>query len=374
MKELIEKLIEWSKNVEHYADPTAEIDPDVKYGRLLFNENLLLPEEYYREIVKHIEDKIDQAIRFYPSARVREKIEEKISEIYNIEKRKLMLTAGADEGMKLIYDICSKITDKTLIIRPCYGMAKIYAKSMKMSIEEYIIEKNYRINVDKVIELVDSKNIGTIYICNPNNPLSIEFNIEDIEKIIRETNSIIIIDETYHEFGTIDHSKLVEKYENVVILRSLSKSWGLAGLRVGYVIAPEYMINILKGIAQPFNISSIALIALEKALEMYDIVKKTIQEIRDIRQELIRKLEEVEGIVEVFPSRTNFVTFRLEESIDVKSVVKLLKMRGFYVRTSSEPLLENCIRVTIGPREIMHKFVNSLIESIYEYKRTSREG
>ncbi|NPA70534.1 MAG: histidinol-phosphate aminotransferase family protein [Crenarchaeota archaeon] len=373
MKELTKRLIEWSRDVEHYADPTAEIDPNIKYGRLLFNENLLLPEEYYREIIRHIEEKIDQAIRFYPSARVREKIEEKLSEIYNVDKTKLMLTAGADEGMKLIYDMCSKITDSTLIIRPCYGMAKIYAKSMKMNIEEYVIRRDYKIEVDKVIQLVDEKNIGVVYICNPNNPLSIEFNIEDVERIIKDSNSIVIIDETYHEFGTIDHSKLLDKYDNIVILRSLSKSWGLAGLRVGYVIAPEYIIKILKGIAQPFNISSIALIALERALEMYDIVKKAINEVKEIRQEIIRKLEEVEGVVEVLPSQTNFITFRLEEDINVKDIVNLLKKRGFYVRTSSEPLLENCIRVTIGPREIMHKFINSLIESIYEYKRSNRE-
>ncbi|NPB01077.1 MAG: histidinol-phosphate aminotransferase family protein [Crenarchaeota archaeon] len=372
MRETVKKLKEWSRDVEHYADPTAEIDPNIKYGRLIFNENLLLPEEYYREIIKHIEEHIDQAIRFYPSARTREKIENKLSEIYSIERTKLMLTAGADEAMQLIYDTCSRITDRTLIIRPCYGMAKIYAKSMRMKIEEYVIEKDYKINVDKVVDAVKSRKIGSIYICNPNNPLSIEFNIRDIEKIIESTDSIVIIDETYHEFGTVDHSKLVEKYENVVILRSLSKSWGLAGLRIGYVVAPEYIINIMRGIAQPFNISSISLIALERALEMYDIVKKTIQEIKSIREEMIRKIEEVEGVVEVFQSRTNFITFRLRDDINVQNIVNSLRKRGFYVRTSSEPLLENCIRVTIGPREIMHKFVNSLIESIYECEKSTR--
>ncbi|NPA23409.1 MAG: histidinol-phosphate aminotransferase family protein [Crenarchaeota archaeon] len=370
MTKITTRLHEWSREVEHYADPTAEIDPNIKYGRLIFNENLLLPEEYYIEIVRHIEKKVDQAIRFYPSAKVREKVEDKLSEIYKIDREKILLTAGADEAMKLIYDMCSKITDTTLIVRPCYGMAKIYARSMRMRAEDYIIERDYTIDPDKVIERIREKNVGIVYICNPNNPLSIEFEKRDIEKIVERSDTIMMIDETYHEFGTIDHSRLVERYDNVVVIRSLSKSWGLAGLRLGYVIAPEYIIRILRGIAQPFNISSVALIALERALEMYDIVRKAIEEIKTIRDEMIKRIEEIDHVTEVFRSRTNFITFRLDNTLKNREIVKRLREKGFYVRTSSEPLLDNCIRVTVAQREVMYKFVTALEEAIYEHERS----
>ncbi len=374
MIDLVKKLQEWSKEVEHYADPTAEVDPNIKHGRLIFNENLLLPEDYYEEIIKHVEKRKDQAIRFYPSARIRTKIEEKLSEIYGIDRENILLTAGADEGMKLTYDMCSKVTDRTLIVRPCYGMAKIYAKSMKMKVLEHIIDRNYRIDPEKILEKIEKEKIGLTYICNPNNPLSIEFDINSIEEIVKNTESLIMIDETYHEFGTINHAELVRKYDNIIIIRSLSKSWGLAGLRVGYVVAPEYVINIFKGIMQPFNISSIALIALERAVELYDIVRKTIDEIKNIREEIIEEIKKIEDVEEVFNSKTNFITFRLKNYINVKKIVERLREKGFYVRTSSEPLLENCIRVTVGPREIMHKFITCLVESIYEYKRSIRQS
>ncbi len=364
----MEELKNLSQRCITYQDPTLEIDPRQISIRLLFNENLVLPKEYYEEIVKYIKENIDLALRYYPSAKIRKKITEEIAKIYKIDENMIYLTAGADEAMKLIFDICNARVDKILILRPCYGMPLVYAHNTNMKIISKVLTRDYKIPKEEIVEHVNSENIELIYICNPNNPLSIEFNIEDIEYIVKNVDSIVMIDETYHDYGDQDHSKLVKKYENVIVIRSLSKSWGLAGLRVGYMIASEYICKLANAFAQPFNISSIALIALEKAIQLYDIVKKYVEYVKDIRKEIIEKIKNIKHVVEVFNSKTNFITFRLDSKISAVEVKEKLKNYGYYVRLSNEPMLENCLRVTIASRDIMYNFIDTLEKILNEYR------
>ncbi len=364
----MKELKEWSRRCIIYQDPTAELEPREISNRLIFNENLVLPRDYYEEILKHIKENIDLAIRFYPSAKLREKISEKIAELYSLNKDNLFLTAGADEAMKLVFDALSTKTGKVLILRPTYGMPIIYAHNMNMKIMYKVVTRDYKIPTEEIVKCVVEDDVGLVYICNPNNPLSIEFTINEIEYIVKSVEALVLIDETYFEFADQDHSKLIDKYENVIIIRSLSKSWGLAGLRVGYILCREELCRLFRGLAQPFNISSIALLALEKAVELYDIVKDYIDYVKKIRYYIIDKLRGIPQIVEVFNSKTNFVTFRLEKYYDSNIVKEELKRRGFYVRTSSEPLLENCLRVTIAREETMNAFINTLTDILNEHK------
>ncbi|GEM_PF-5765532 len=376
MPELREEIRKLSERVEEYQDPLSLIELQALSleNRLLFNENLFLPKEFYLEILRRLSNDFDKLVRFYPSVSYKRNVEEKLAGLYNIDKENLVLTAGADEGIKLTMDLSLLLNiRKVFIVRPCYSVPRIYAKNYGLDIRDVVIdERSLQIPLENIIEEVLQGNTSSlIYVCTPNNPLGIEFPYRDIERLVAELvdRALIMIDETYFEYSNQDLSNLVRKYDNVIIIRSLSKSWGLAGLRLGYIVTSRELAKIFRSIAQPFNISNIALRVVEIAIDMFNIVRSCIEETRKVREIVkTRLLTEFRSYIEkVFPSSTNFLCIKLREDIDIDKVFTELRKRGFYVRRSSEPLCERCIRVTIGPMHVMERFLDSfrsVLESV----------
>jgi len=365
---LREKIYTLARRVIEYKDPLEEKIPG--RSRLLFNENLVLPQEYYNRLLEAVKQKLDDAIRFYPSTRYKRAVAEKLCEVYRLDPSQVILTAGADEGIKLVLELALLYSDtrKMLIVRPCYSMPQVYANNMLFESYSVVIDrKSLTIPIELLEKMYIRERPSIIYLCVPNNPLGISHSLEEVKKVVEiASSSIVLIDETYVDYSDKDLSTLVKDYDNVVIVRSLSKSWGLAGLRIGYIISTEETVKVLNSLAQPFNVSSIALIMLETALEMYDLVKKCVEETKKLRDYLYLELQKVHGIERVFPSYTNFITFSLGSPERAHKVYLKLKDHGFYVRRITEPQYDDCLRVTIASRDVMDNFIYTLRKILEE--------
>ncbi len=362
IRKLAEQAVEYSDPLKGQRIPLS--------GRLLFNENLFLPREYYETLLREVASNLDQAFRLYPSTSYKEEVTEKLCKVYNLEPSNVTLVAGADEGIKLALELALLCgTSKSiLVVRPCYSMPIVYARNMLLTVHTVLIQRDtLNIPLRDIETIYRREKPDLIYICSPNNPLGIAHSIKEVKELVElAQDSLVLIDETYVDYADVDLAQLVKDFDNVIIVRSLSKSWGLAGLRIGYVISSQEVTKIIRGLAQPFNVSSLSLIVLDKALSMANLVRKYIEEVKSVREYLRMKLKELPHVKEVFPSSTNFVTFSLPSSEHASMVHTKLKKLGFHIRRITEPQYDDCLRVTVAPREVVSEFIHILRKILEE--------
>ncbi len=332
-------------------------EPNVGYKvhRLHFNENLFLPREYYESIMSVLME--PDLIRYYTEP-LNPTFNELIARHINVDAGNVFATAGGDEGIRLLTQFALHGNHKLLMIEPTYSMPRVIAESMGVKVEESVLNLDYQLNVDDIIKR--GYDAGVIYICNPNNPTGNAFNRGDIEYLASRLNALIIIDEAYAEFAGLTLIDLIKHYDNVAVVRTFSKAWGLAGLRVGYVVASEPVIEGLKRISLPHNIPYPSMAMVAKALELRHYVDESIERMRSAREYLRGRLESL-GL-SVLPSVTNFLTFHVGNP-DV--VYEELYRRGFILRNlSGKVMCEDCLRVTVPPINVANKLLENLQELI----------
>ncbi len=364
---ILEKIAAHAKKVIEYSDPLK--GENIPYeGRLLFNENLFLPSQYYESLLEEVRNKLNESVRFYPSTSLKEEVTCRLCRIYNLDPSSVMLTAGADEGIKLALETVALYgrSRTVLIVRPCYSMPLVYSANMQIDLCSIFIDReNLKLPLTLIEDVIREKRPDLIFVCSPNNPIGMSHDMKELRELAElAQDAVLLIDETYVDYSDQDCSTLVRNFDNVIIVRSLSKSWGLAGLRIGYIISSETLLKTLRGLAQPFNISSVGLVMLSRALEMAHIVRRSIEDAKRIREYLYMKLREISKIRQVFPSKTNFITFSLGDSEKSLRVFSRLKERRIYVRKISEPYYDDCLRVTVAPKDIVDKFLLELNEVI----------
>jgi len=351
---LMSKIIEKLCRIESYEEP--EVKGQVY--RLHFNENLHLPDDYYYKLLD-IKLSIDD-VKYYTEP-LNKSFNKLLANFLNLHENQVFTTCGADEALRLILQLSLHGYKKVLIIEPTYGLVKILAKVMNLNVDTAVVNDKLEIDIDDITERRD---VDVIYICNPNNPTGHFFNISNLEKIITNVDSLIVIDEAYIEFSGKDHIPLIHKYDNVVLIRTFSKAWGLAGLRVGYVLGSEKIIQILKKISLPHNIPYPSIIYVSKALKLKNYVEESIRSIIQVREFMIRELKSM--VDYVYPSVTNFITFKISNA---EIVWKKLLERGFLTRIlNNNPYCKDCIRVTVPPLSIAKVFLTTLRQILEELR------
>jgi histidinol-phosphate aminotransferase len=198
-------------------------------------------------------------------------------------------------------------------------------------------------------------------LCSPNNPTANQFKKEEITALIEKFPGIVVLDEAYGEYADYSMVQLVEKFENVIVLRTFSKAFGLAGLRLGYAVTNVTLAKVLaEKTTLPFPISVFTLGMGRKLLENRAMVKKTVEELKSERGKLIKKLENVSGI-EAFDSKTDFVLFNTDKPFE--DVYQELQTQGILIKKFGKILhLENCLRTTVGLPQMNTKLLEALEE------------
>lgn len=269
---------------------------------------------------------------------------------------------GADEAIDLlIRTFCQPGRDRVLICPPTYAMYEFCADALAIETIQVPLLDSFNLNVEAVIE--QSHNANLVFLCSPNNPTGNVIPKEEIIRVLDATqqHAIVVVDEAYIEFEMkTSVVSLIEQYPNLVVIRTLSKAFGLAAVRCGFILADEsvmeYVAKLIPPYPMPDCVAEIVLQALSQ--EGLETIATSTNELIDVKTWFIKELEQFECIEKIYPSATNFVLLRVSESFDL---FNLLLSNGIVTRNQGhEPALRNCIRITIGSEESMAEVLKVL--------------
>lgn len=296
------------------------------------------------------------------------KVKEKLSAIKRVPANQMLLGNGSDECIDLLYRaFCKPGVDNIIIAPPTYGMYEVSANVNDVAIRKAPLLDDFQLNLAHLEQLIDA-NTKIIWLCSPNNPTGNSLRREDVEMVLNNFDGIVVVDEAYVNFSKQKSfaTDLVD-YPNLVILQTLSKAWGLAGIRLGILFASVEIIDILNKIKPPYNIGANTQELALKALDNYDQVNDMIYLLTDMRDALGEVLLQLPVVEKVYPSDANFLLVKV---LDAKELYNYLLARGIVVRDRSNVLLcENCLRITVGTEDENTK----LVEAIDDYCLTLAE-
>lgn len=309
-----------------------------------------------------VKDKTELELNRYPDPN-QNKLREKLSSYLGVESSKLFFGVGSDEIIDLLIRIfCEPKKDSVLIPQPTYGMYQVACEINDVKVIEIPLGSNFQLNVSETLKAVQ-KNTKIIFLCSPNNPTGNLLTQKSILQILSNFSGIVVIDEAYIDFSEKYSSiKLLDKYENLVITRTFSKAWGLAGLRCGYSLANESITNLLFKVKAPYNINKLTASAVLEALGNSKQKNNFVKKLNLEKDFLISEMKQIKQIKKILPTDANFITFRINNATEIYN--NLVK-EGVIIRNRSSQLnLKNCLRVSIGTRKENKIFIKKLKEII----------
>ena len=295
----------------------------------------------------------------YPDP-LQEDLKKRISEVKKISPSRIMLGNGSDEAIDLIFRIfCEPAIDNVVAIEPTYGMYKVCADINNVEYRKVLLEDNFQLNADKLLEAAD-QNTKVIFLCSPNNPTGNLLNRKEVQKVVESFHGIVVIDEAYIDFtGEPSWIYDLDKYPNIIVLHTFSKAWGLASLRCGMAFASEEIIAFFNKVKYPYNLSSSVQYEVLRQLDVgSDYKKEWVRMILEEREYLISNLTRLHIVEKIYPSDANFLLVKVNNA---DGIYKYLVDRGIIVRNrSSVSLCGNCLRITVGKEEENIKLIDSL--------------
>jgi histidinol-phosphate aminotransferase len=254
---------------------------------------------------------------------------------------------GSDELIQMIANAFINPRDKVMMLNPSFSMYSLYTRIIGGIPVQYNLNEDFSVEVEGLISRVNSENIKILFIANPNNPTGGVLSRKTVEKIVDRCNCIVVIDEAYYEFYGTTVTDLIDSKDNLIVLRTCSKAMGMAGIRLGFLMARDILVNEIKKVKPPFNVNSVTQAVGEVMLKNTALIKRNISEIINEREYLLNYLQNTKG-VKVYPSSANFILIETDwaEIIKEKALARGISLRGF-----KENRLKNCLRITVGSRE-----------------------
>ena len=287
-------------------------------------------------------------------------LREKLSVIKGIAPEHIFIGNGSDECIDLLYRcFCEPGKSNTIICPPTYGMYEVSANINDVKIVRAPLLPDYQLDLVHLEQLVN-EDTRIIWICSPNNPTGNLMQWQDIETILNHFNGLVVIDEAYINFARQrSWITALTDYPNLVVLQTLSKAWGLAGLRLGMAFASTAIIEVLQRVKPPYNISQPAQELALKALEEVEQVNDMIRHLVDMRDALAEVLATMPEVETVYPSDANFLLVKIRNA---RKVYEFLLENGIVVRDRSKvQLCDDCLRITIGSEQENTHLVDALI-------------
>jgi len=290
-----------------------------------------------------------------------DELREAISQYTGVPVEGIMLGNGSDE---LILNLCLAVGSgaQVVIAIPTFSMYRINSLIAGAApVEIPRLTTGFALDLDSLGRAAAGEKTKLVFLCSPNNPTGNATPPEEIAAILERSRALVVVDEAYIDFGGQTCLPLLEKYPNLVILRTFSKAFGLAGLRVGYLLGNPEVVSELMRVKQPFNLSTFAQVAARTALAYREEFLKMIALIRQSRGKLMQELASLPGVT-VFPSEANFILFRTPQPANF--VFRRLLQEGVLIRSLHGPGLEECLRVTVGREEENEIFIEKMKEAL----------
>lgn len=317
------------------------------------NENPYgFPPEVLAEIFRKVSP---QDFSRYPDAAAVE-LRNSLSDYISVRPENIMVGNGSDE---LILNLMLTFAPgaKFAVAVPTFSMYGVHGRIASSNMVEVPRLDDFRIDVSGLISAASKPDVKIVVITSPNSPTGNATDPGEIEKVLKKANAIVVVDEAYSEFGGESCVPLLDRYENLVILRTFSKAFGMAGLRVGYLLADLAVINELLKVKQPYNLNVFSQCAAGLVMRNLPLFKERIKKILQEREKLYGELAGIPG-VKAFPTQANFIMFQTELPAD--KIYHGLLGQGVLIRNVEGPLLPRCLRVSVGTAEENRTFIYKL--------------
>jgi histidinol-phosphate aminotransferase len=303
---------------------------------------------------------LETAYNRYPDP-MQMKLKKQLSGIKGLLPDCMFVGNGSDEAIDLlIRACCNPGIDNVLICPPTYGMYEVSANINNVEVRRVQLLPDFQLDLERISEAVDEQT-KIIFLCSPNNPTGNCLNREDIEIVLNNFNGLVVIDEAYINFSR-QRSFIPEltEYPNLVILQTLSKAWGLAGLRIGMAFAAPEIIEVMNKIKPPYNVSEVTQTLAAEALSKTEEINKQIRETVQQREWLKQELAQFSFVQKNYPSDANFLLVKMDNP---KTVYNHLSSKGIVVRDrSSVSGCEGCLRITVGTSSENRLLISALQE------------
>jgi len=288
-------------------------------------------------------------------------LKKRIAALKKVSADRLFLGNGSDEAIDLLFRaFCRPGIDQCIIMPPTYGMYRVCADLNDVPVTEVPLTDQFEIDVDQVLGTVTERT-KLLFICSPNNPSANQMSAQAIRTLLERFRGLVIVDEAYIDFS-IDQGWLprLAEFENLVILQTFSKAWGMAGLRLGMAFAAEMIIQVLDKIKYPYNISVLTQQRAAEAVDRFEEKERYVREIVTQRKQLADQLGNLTMVKHIFPSDANFILVRFSNA---RTLYDQLLARGIIVRDRSGVMhCEDCLRITVGTAEENKILIKTLIQ------------
>lgn len=291
------------------------------------------------------ENPFENGLNRYPDPH-QKVLKKKICLLKPVEEDQILLSNGSDECIDLLIRLCCGPVDEIIICPPTYGMYQVSANIQNVPVREVPLRTDFSLDTDSLMSVVSERS-KLLFICTPNNPTGNTFSIDAIEYLLFNFSGLVVIDEAYIDFSDkMSWLSRLREFDNLVVLQTFSKAWGMAGARVGMCFANPNIIELLKKIKPPYNISSLAQQAVSQALDKADIVKNNVSIIVRQKERLFKYLLAHPVVKKVYHSDANFLLFQCDNpDIMYMDMVKA----GIVVRNRSTQMhCDGCLRISIG--------------------------
>ncbi len=277
----------------------------------------------------------------------------------NVNPNQILLGNGSDEVLDLLFRaFCEPKVDNIISLPPTYGMYGVLANINAVENKEVLLSTDFQPQVELILETVDN-NTKIIFLCSPNNPTGNSFSDESVLKLLENFKGLIVIDEAYIDFSE-KKSWLakINEYPNLVITQTLSKAYGLAGIRLGICYGSAEVISVLNKIKPPYNVNELTQVRALERLRNPDKIKSEIASIIEQREKLLKVLLDVNFVEKSYPTEANFILIKVD---DANKRYDELIAKGIVIRNrTTQALCKNTLRLTIGTEEENRKLMEAL--------------
>lgn len=304
------------------------------------------------------ENPFQNGVNRYPDPQ-QNKVKTQLSKLNCISSKNILLGNGSDEVLDLIFRaFCEPNKDAIITLPPTYGMYSVLANINAVENIEIELQSDFQPKVDAILN-AQNEQTKLLFLCSPNNPTANSFKADTIEKLISNFNGVVVIDEAYIDFSKEESwvSRL-HKFPNLIVTQTMSKAYGMAGIRLGVCYASPDVISILNRIKPPYNVNELTQLRALKRLSQSVDISEEIQKILEQRAWLISELKAIPCVENVYPSDANFILVKVD---DANSRYLELINKGIVVRNrTTQPLCENCLRFTVGSQIENIKLITAL--------------
>jgi len=295
------------------------------------------------------ENPFENGVNRYPDPQ-QTTVKKELSSLKNIPIDQILLGNGSDEVLDLIYRaFCEPKQDSVITLPPTYGMYKVLANINNIEEKEVFLNESFEPKVEEILKAAN-ENSKILFLCSPNNPSGNSFSNEAVEELLIKFNGLVVIDEAYIDFSALQSwLTRLNEFPNLIITQTLSKAYGMAGIRLGICYASTEIITVLNKLKPPYNVNELTQQKALKRLLTKNKVQNEINDILEQRSKLIEKLKEISFVEKIYPTDANFVLVKVDDA--VKRYNQLIE-RGIVIRNrTTQPLCENTLRFTIGTKK-----------------------